>query len=52
MKELYGLTGVDNKPTVILFNDTQIVDLSSTTSSALERCPTSTNRTSLKRYDY
>lgn len=28
MKELYGLTGVDNKPTVILFNDTQIVDLS------------------------
>ncbi|XP_070785989.1 dynein axonemal heavy chain 2 [Enoplosus armatus] len=26
MKRLYRLTGVDNKPTVFLFNDTQIVD--------------------------
>lgn len=26
IKKLYRLTGVDNKPTVFLFNDTQIVD--------------------------
>ncbi|XP_075968107.1 dynein axonemal heavy chain 2 [Anarhichas minor] len=26
IKQLYWLTGVDNKPTVFLFNDTQIVD--------------------------
>uniref|UniRef100_A0A3P8VN13 Dynein axonemal heavy chain 2 n=1 Tax=Cynoglossus semilaevis TaxID=244447 RepID=A0A3P8VN13_CYNSE len=26
MKKLYRLTGVDNKPTVFLFNDTQLVD--------------------------
>lgn len=26
IKQLYRLTGVDNKPTVFLFNDTQIVD--------------------------
>ncbi|XP_045081518.1 dynein axonemal heavy chain 2 isoform X2 [Coregonus clupeaformis] len=28
IKKLYRLTGVDNKPTVFLFNDTQIVDQS------------------------
>ncbi|CAB1345338.1 unnamed protein product, partial [Coregonus sp. 'balchen'] len=28
VEELYGLTGVDNKPTVILFNDTHIVNQS------------------------
>lgn len=26
IKQLYRLAGVDNKPTVFLFNDTQIVD--------------------------
>lgn len=26
IKKLYRLTGVENKPTVFLFNDTQIVD--------------------------
>lgn len=26
IKKLYRLTGVDNKPTVFLFNDTQLVD--------------------------
>lgn len=26
LKQLYRLTGVDNKPTVFLFSDTQIVD--------------------------
>lgn len=26
IKKLYRLTGVDNRPTVFLFNDTQIVD--------------------------
>lgn len=26
IKKLYRLTGVDNKPTVFLFNDTQIMD--------------------------
>lgn len=28
IKKLYRLTGVDNKPTVFLFNDTQITDKS------------------------